>query len=98
DGRLLLGCFSEGLHRYDERGRRLPRLAVAEPCRLVSASFGGERILIGGLKSRLLLVDDKGQTLAETGLGKSSIAPALTALGREAVVARTDGCIVAYGV
>jgi hypothetical protein len=96
-GQLLLGCFSEGLHRYEERGRKLEPLPMSEPCRLVSASFAGDKMLIGGLKSRLLVVDASGKTLTAEDLEKPAIALALGPLGDEAVAVRTDGCVMGFG-
>jgi hypothetical protein len=97
DGRqALLACFSEGLLRYDDQGRKLDRLAVSESCRLVSVSFEGREILVGSLKSRLLLLDRQGRALATQDLEKPAIALALGPLGNEAVVARGDGFIVNY--
>jgi hypothetical protein len=91
---ILLACFSEGLLRYDGQGKKQGRLPAPEPCRLVAMSFDGRLLLVGGLNSRLLLVDPAGTTLAAHQLDKPLAALALAALGDSAVIALKDGPVV----
>jgi hypothetical protein len=91
---VVLACFTEGLLRYGPTGQPLSRLAVAEPCRLVSVTFAGRRFLVGGMGGQLLLLDEGGRTLATHSLEQPAAALALGALGHDAVVALADGPVV----
>ncbi len=93
-GQILLACFSEGVLRYDGQGKKQGRLAVPEPCRLVSLSFDGRLVLAGGLSSRLALLDASRGALANHELEQPPVALALAALGDTAVVALTGGPVV----
>jgi hypothetical protein len=96
DGTLLLACFSEGLYRYGPDGRKLDQVVPGEAARLVSANFAGTRILIGGLKNRVILLDAQGRDLAAQELETPVVCLALGPLGDYAVVARKDGPIIEY--
>jgi hypothetical protein len=91
---IVLACFSEGLQRYSLAGKRLGRLAVAEPCRLAALTFDGKTLLVGGLGTRLLLLDGDGRTLATHPLEKPAVALAFGALGHHAYVALGDGVVL----
>jgi hypothetical protein len=88
---ILLACFSEGLQRYGPSGQALGRLAAAEACRLASVSFDGGRLVVGGLGNQLRLLDRGGQLLGIHHLDKPAVGLALGALGKDLIVAGTDG-------
>lgn len=95
DGEVaLLACYSEGLHGYSLTGTRRESLATPEPSRLVSLNYDGNRILLGGLRNRLLLLQADGQVLADQLMERSLTALALAPLGDAAVVALADGRIL----
>jgi hypothetical protein len=91
---VLLACFSEGVQRCAADGHKLEGLAPTKPARLVSVNFDGSRVLIGGLKNRLTLLDASGRVLAEEELEKPAVALALGPLGDYAVIASADHRIV----
>jgi hypothetical protein len=93
-GQILLACFSEGVLRYDGQGKKRGRSPAPEPCRLVSVSFDGRLVLVGGLTSRLLLLDPAGNTLANHQLEKPPAAAALSPLAENAVIALSEGPVV----
>jgi hypothetical protein len=93
-GQVALACFSEGILRYDRTGAKLARLTTAEACRLVSVSFDGRLLLVGGLASRLLLLDAGGKPVGSHRVETSVVGLALAPLGDAAVVALSDGPIV----
>ena len=91
---VVLACFSEGLLRYDGLGKKLERVPAPEPCRLVSMSYAGQRLLLGGLTGRVTLLDSAGATVGSHALEQPIAALAVGALGESAVVALADGPIV----
>jgi len=91
---ITLACFTEGIQRYDWKGRNKGRLHLAEPCRLASISYDGKSILTVNLKSRLALIDETGRELREYRLVKPPIAIALGPLGNHAVAALSNGHIL----
>jgi hypothetical protein len=91
---VVLACFSEGILRYDGQGKKLGRLPVAEPCRLVSMSYDGRLLLVGGLAGRVLLMEASGSMLASQLMDRPLAGLALAALGDSAVVALADGPVM----
>jgi hypothetical protein len=96
--KILVACFSEGLQGYDLEGKKLERLPVIEPYRLVSQSFTGQAILVAGMSNRLLLLDQAGRALGEQSTDKPIAAIALSALGDHATAAFSDGPIVRWNI
>lgn len=95
DGTLIvLACFSEGLQRYSITGQNLGRLAVEEPCRLVSMTFEGRFLLVAGLGNQIRLLDPKGRAHAVHPFDRPAAAVALGALGDRAVVALVEGTVI----
>lgn len=78
-GLLLVACFSDGLHRYGPEGQRQSRLATPEPCRQVAQSYGGDRIVVGGMDVGLAVLNQDGVVLArgraERPIGALAMAP-----------------------
>jgi hypothetical protein len=95
---VLLACFSEGVQRYASDGRKLDRLAPAEPARLVSVDFAATRIVIGGLTNRLLLVDSSGRELDAQELERSAVAIALGPLGDYVMLALGDNRVACHQI
>jgi hypothetical protein len=93
-GEVLLACFSEGVLRYDGQGKKGGQLATPEPCRLVSVSFDGQRLLVGGLGNRLELLEPGRGVVASHPLEHPPAALALAALGDSAVVALAGGPVI----
>jgi hypothetical protein len=91
---IVLACFSDGLRRYDRGGAR-GHITTTEPCRLAAVSFGGQRVLVAGRGNRLLLLDHHGHVQGIHLLERPAIALALAALGERAVLALTDGGVLA---
>src|SRR5262249_14620172 len=91
---VALACLSEGILRYDGQGKKQGRLPVPEPCRLVSMSYDGRVLLVGGLAGRVLLLDASGATIASQLLERPVAGMALAALGDTAVVALADGPVM----
>src|SRR5262245_30105249 len=91
---VALACFSEGILRYDAQGKKLGRLPVAEPSRLVSMTYDGRLLLVGGLAGRVMLLDSSGATVASQLLERPVAGMALAALGDTAVVALADGPVM----
>jgi len=92
---IVLACFSDGLRRYTRTDGAKGHLAVQEPCRLAALSFTGRHILVAGKANRLLLLDDRGQIQGIHLLERPAAALALAALGERAIVALTDGGVLA---
>lgn len=95
---ILLACYTEGLQRYDLRGRNQGRVAVGEPCYLAALSFEGGFTLAASLSSRLLLLDRNLQTLCTQAFDQPAVDLALTPLGDAAVVALADGRVLGLEV
>jgi hypothetical protein len=96
--KILVACFSEGLQGYDLAGKKLERLPVVEPYRLVSQTFSGQSILVAGMSNRLHLLDSAGKAMATQLVDKPIAALALSALGDHATVAIADGGIVQWSI
>jgi hypothetical protein len=94
-GRVVLACFSDGLRRYDRAGGPKGHVTTREPCRLAALSFDGRLALVAGRANRLLLLDIHGKVHGIHLLGRPAVALALSALGDRAVVALTDGGVLA---
>jgi hypothetical protein len=95
---VVIACFTEGIQRYDGKGKNKGRLHLAEPCRLASISYDGRWILTVNLKNRLALIDQSGRELLEYRLEKSPTAIALSPLGNHAVAALSNGHILGLDV
>jgi hypothetical protein len=93
-GEVVLACFSEGVLRYDGQGNKQGRVPVPEPCRLVSLSFDGRLLLVGGLGGRLTLLETSRGVVASHPFEQPPVALALGALGDSAVVALAGGPVV----
>ena len=65
-------------------GGKLPPFSTVEPWRLASVSFDGQRILVGGMSTRLHLLDSAGKTVQTFTLESPPVALAMDALGRMA--------------
>jgi hypothetical protein len=91
---IVLACFTEGIQRYDSKGRNKGRWHLAQPCRLASISYDGKSILTANLKNRLALLDQAGRELRTYRLEKPPIAIALGPLGNCAVAALSNGQIL----
>jgi hypothetical protein len=91
---ILLACFSDGLHRYDHEGKKQERLTTPEPCRLVSQSFDGNRILMANLQNRLFLLTAQGKAVGSQEMDRAIVGLALGPLGKEAFVALANGPVV----
>jgi hypothetical protein len=76
-------------------GQKLEPIRTREPCRLVSLTFDGSRMLVSGLSSQFLLLDGSGQVLRQYPLDAPPAALAIGALGQAAFVALPEGRIVA---
>ena len=96
--KIFIACFSEGLQGYDLNGKKLERMPVIEPYRLVSQSFVGQSILVAGMSNRLYLLDSVGKALGTQPVDKSIAALALSAMGDHATAALTDGPIVRWHI
>jgi hypothetical protein len=96
-GLIALACFSEGILRYQASGRQVDRVALPEPCRLVSVSFDGRLLLAGGLAGWLWLLDQSGKELGAHASERAA-ALALGALGRDAFVAVADGPLFRFAL
>ncbi len=94
---VLLACFSEGILRYGQGGVKQGRLSVPEPCRLVAASFDGQALLVGGLGSRVMLMDSGGKVVSTHDFDRPVVSLALGALADTAVLALGGGPIVKLG-
>ncbi|HKI33456.1 MAG TPA: hypothetical protein VKA46_16495 [Gemmataceae bacterium] len=92
---IVLACFSDGLRRYGRGGANKGHVTTAEPCRLAALSFDGRLALVAGRANRLLLLDTHGKVLGIHLLERPAVALALAALGERAVVALTDGGVLA---
>jgi hypothetical protein len=95
---VVLACFTEGIQRYDLKGKNKGRLQLSEPCRLASISFDGKCVLAAGLTNRLVLADLKGRELADHRLEKPAMAIALGPLADHAVAALSNGQIIGLGL
>jgi hypothetical protein len=95
---ILLACFSEGILRYSGTGAKQGRLAAADPCRLVSVSFDGRLLLVGGLTGRLALLDAAGTAVATHQLDRPLVALALAPLGDSGAVAQADGPVARFSL
>jgi hypothetical protein len=99
DGKqVALACFSEGILRYDSTGAKRGRLPGSDGSRLVSVSFDGRLLLVGGLTNRLQVVEASGKTVGARQMETSIAGLALAALGESAVVALSDGPVIKFGL
>jgi len=98
EGNTLLACFSTGVYRLDKQGKSLPTLAVEEPCRLISSTFSGERILCGGLNNQVILLNELGHVLARQALSSAIFGLALAPLGQAFFAATADGRVTKYRI
>jgi hypothetical protein len=98
DGRqVLLACFSEGILCYGKGGKKQGRLAVPEPCRLVSGSFDGLALLVAGMGNRVMLLDSAGNVVSDHALERPAAGLALGALADTAALALSGGPILKLG-
>jgi len=99
DGNLVLfACFSDGVYCYSARKGSQGKLEVPEPCKLTAMSYDGQRILVGGLKARMYMLDPQGHILSQIPLDAPPVALGLSALGETAFAALADGQIVALAL
>jgi hypothetical protein len=92
--RLLLACYSDGLHVYHPgSGNKPPRITTPEPCHLVAQTAAGDRALAGSVKRRLLLIDGRGNSENGPVMEQAIVGLALDALGRYAVAALKGGTL-----
>jgi hypothetical protein len=96
--RIILACYSDGLRGYTLDGKKKDRLSVSEPCRLVALSYDARRTLVGGLVSRLLVLDREGQIIATPALDAPPVVLAISALGDTAFAGLGDGRVVSMGL
>jgi hypothetical protein len=96
--RILLACYSDGVRRYAVADGPHGHLTTSEPCRLATLSFDGRLALVAGRTTSLLALDSRGRVLAKYALECPAVALALSALGDRAVVAQTNGVVVALGI
>lgn len=87
----LLACFSEGIHRYNEHGKQLGRIATSEAVHLVSQSYTGDLILAGTMGKQLLVLNRDGQIHRKHTVEKPLIAIAFGPLGHDVFAALEDG-------
>jgi hypothetical protein len=92
---VVLACFSDGLRRGTAATGIKGHLTTKEPCRLAALSFAGRLALVAGRANRLLLLNDRGRPLGIHLLERPAVALAVAALGERAVVAITDGGVLA---
>jgi hypothetical protein len=92
---IVLACFSDGLRRYSRSAGPKGHVTTKEPCRLAALSFDGRLALVAGRANRLLLLDTHGKVHGIHLLERPAVALALGALGDRAVVALTDGGVLA---
>jgi hypothetical protein len=95
---MVLACFSEGLRRYDGDGRPLPALPSRAPCRLVSQAYDGRRLLTAGLSTQVSVLDADGKMAGSHTAEQAVAAIALAALGDYAVIAHSDGTVIAMAL
>jgi hypothetical protein len=91
---ILLACFNDGLHQFNESGRKQTPLTLPEPCHLVSQSFDGDLILAATLHKRLYLLERCGKTVTTFSMPQPIVGLALGPLGRDPFVALDDGSVV----
>lgn len=88
--RIVLACFTEGLHQYNVKGEKGIRISLPEPSKSASLSFDGSRTLVNLMANRLLLLDAVGQILAVHPLDTAATAIAMGALGNRCLVTTAD--------
>jgi hypothetical protein len=88
---LLLACFSDGIHHFDQDGKARPRLSTPEPCRLICQSFDGDRLLAAGMANQTFCMDRAGRVLGRFATDGKIIALAFGPLGESAYTATTGG-------
>jgi PQQ-like domain len=95
DGRVIaLGCFSEGIRRYDLAGQAALSLATPEPCRYVATTFDGRRFLVATIFGTLCALDDAGAQLHEQRFEQPIAGVQLSPMGDAGVVALADGRVL----
>jgi hypothetical protein len=93
-GTIALGCFSEGVRRYDLAGKQRPPLATPEPCRYAAITYDGRRLLVGTIFGLVCAMDDDGGQRFEQRFDQPLIGLGLTALGDAGVIALAHGRVV----
>src|SRR5581483_10946888 len=95
DGQAVaVACFSDGVRRYDAAGRPQPAVPTPEPCRLVAATYGGGRLVAGGVFGGVHGLDAAGTVLWESKCDQPVVGLGLAPLGGRAVVALADGRVL----
>lgn len=96
--RVVLACFTEGLHLFDRTGKARGTTPLPEPCRLVVSSYDGQRLVANGLEQKLYVLGRTGGPQAAVLLDGPAVALAIGPLGREVMVGFADGRVVALDV
>lgn len=92
--RIVLACFTDGLHSYAvERGRSQP-LAQIGACHLAAISYDGNTLLTAGLENQVSLRDRDGTIQGSYSASSPVVALALSPLADYAVVALANGSVV----
>jgi hypothetical protein len=93
---IVLACFTEGIQRYDLKGKKQERIVTPEPARLAALSFDGRVILWAGLSPGVVLQDRKGYVLGEHREEKPAAALGLGALADIAALALANGRVLVF--
>jgi hypothetical protein len=91
--RILVACYSDGLRRYDFKGRSLETTRFDSPCRLTTQSYDGRRALVCDLGSRVRILDQDGVMRTSWELDAVPVGLAIGALGENYWAAFGDGRI-----
>jgi hypothetical protein len=93
-GTIALGCFSEGVRRYDLAGKQRSPLATPEPCRYAAITYDGRRLLVGTIFGLVCALDDDGGQRFEQRFDQTLVGLGMTALGDAGVIVLADGRVV----
>jgi hypothetical protein len=91
---MAMGCYSEGVRRYDATGRRLASLTTPEPCRFIAATYDGRFFLAGGVFGAVHGLDADGGVSFTHHFSQPLVSLALAPLGDWATLALSDGLVV----
>jgi hypothetical protein len=91
---IAVACFSEGVRRYDSRGKPATSVPASEACRFVAISANGRRLLIGSIFGGLYGYSDAGAQLFEQRFDQSFAGVWLAPLADMGWVALVDGRVI----
>jgi hypothetical protein len=95
DGQTVaVGCFSEGVRRYDGAGRQQQAISTPDPARLVALTYGGNHLMVAGAFGGVHGLDADAIVTWEHRTDQPVVGLGLAPHGDRAVIALADGRVI----